>query len=507
MDLRQFVSGQPVLAAAVAWLLYVISLVVYRLWFSPLSKFPGPKLAAATLWYEFYYDALCHGRYTFEIMKMHQKYGPIVRISPHELHIDDPEYYDVLFSRDSPRDKYEYYTRQFGTPMAAISTVEHAHHRLRRSNMNPYFSMGRIRKLEPTIQALVDKLCARFREFKGTGTPLVVQHVYTCFSTEVISGYTMGSGFNYLDEPDFVPHWCDTLSGIAKATVFFKQYPLLLHIMKALPENFVGKMDPGMNLMFIFQRRCKVLIDSVIAEHAAPDYAEKRKSYDHPTFFHDILESNLPPEEKGPERLSQEIQGVIGAGSETVAKTLSWLTYYLVANQDKLDKLLEELNRLDPDQTASFVDFEKMPYLTSVMLEGLRLSYGVSSRLQRVAPDRNLQYKEWSIPAGTPVGMTSVMMHHNEDIFPDSHSFIPERWLDPAQRRYLEKYLVAFSKGSRQCVGINLARAELLLAIPKLFRQLKFELYETTVEDVTLAHDLFLPFPKKGSKGVRVLVV
>lgn len=51
--------------------------------------------------------------------------------------------------------------------------------------------------------------------------------------------------------------------------------------------------------------------------------------------------------------------------------------------------------------------------------------------------------------------MTSVMMHHNEDIFPDSHSFIPERWMDDKQRKYLDKYFVAFSKGSRQCVGIK----------------------------------------------------
>ncbi|KMU82130.1 cytochrome P450 [Coccidioides immitis RMSCC 3703] len=398
---------------------------------------------------------------------MHEKYGPIVRISPHELHINDPEYYDVLYSRDSPRDKYSYYTGQFGTPMAAISTISHAHHRLRRSNMNPYFSMARIRKLEPAIQILVDKLCNRLKEFKGTGVPIVVQYPYTCFSTDVISDYTMGTGFHYLDEPDFIPHWSETLSAIAKATVFFKPYPWLLYWLKALPEGLVGRVDPGMNLFFVFQRRCKVLINSVIREHSEPDYEEKRKSYDHPTFFHDILDSNLPPEEKGPERLAQEIQGVIGAGSETVAKTLTWLTYYLLENKDKMDKLLEELNRLDPDRTATVVDLEKMPYLTSVMLEALRISYGVSSRLQRICPDRDLQYKEWSIPAGTPVGMTSVMMHHNEDIFPDSYNFVPERWLDPDRRKYLERYLVAFSKGSRQCVGIKLGSIKLMREFPE----------------------------------------
>lgn len=50
-------------------------LVVYRLFFHPLAGFPGPKLAAATLWYETYYDVWLKGKYVFEIKDMHKKYG------------------------------------------------------------------------------------------------------------------------------------------------------------------------------------------------------------------------------------------------------------------------------------------------------------------------------------------------------------------------------------------------------------------------------------------------
>lgn len=54
---------------------YYFSLIIYRLQLSPLARFPGSKLAAATGWYEFYYDFFCHGTYIFEIEKMHKKYG------------------------------------------------------------------------------------------------------------------------------------------------------------------------------------------------------------------------------------------------------------------------------------------------------------------------------------------------------------------------------------------------------------------------------------------------
>ncbi|KAL2822793.1 cytochrome P450 [Aspergillus cavernicola] len=263
-----------------------------------------------------------------------------------------------------------------------------------------------------------------------------------------------------------------------------------------------------MGLVFQFQQRCNNIVERIIEEQKIQGSEKTTSQFSQPTLFHDVLNSNLPPEEKSPERLAQEVQVVIGAGAETTGKMLTWTTYYLLENPEKLNKLKAELNRLDPDQIATLIDFEKMPYLTCVMLEGLRLSYGVSSSFQRISPDRNLQFQKWSIPAGTPVGMTSTLIHYNEQIFPDSHEFIPERWMDQEKRKQNPSRDI-WSPSRRGLVSHNndsLARAEILLAIPNIVRRLDLELYETTREDVTIAHDLFLPFAREGRKGVRVLV-
>ena len=72
---ERLLSRETVTAGVAVLLLYVIGLIVHRLYFSPIAKFPGPKLAAATFWYEFYFDVVHPGQYTFQIRKMHQKYG------------------------------------------------------------------------------------------------------------------------------------------------------------------------------------------------------------------------------------------------------------------------------------------------------------------------------------------------------------------------------------------------------------------------------------------------
>lgn len=187
-----------------------------------------------------------------------------------------------------------------------------------------------------------------------------------------------------------------------------------------------------------------------------------------------------------------------------------------------LAKLKKELETAipNPSTLGALSSLEQLPYLTACVQEGLRLSCGVSSRLQRICPDEDLVFpdgkRNWTIPRGTPVSMTGTLIHYDPTVFPDPTAFRPERWLENPR---LDKYLVAFSRGSRQCIGINLAYAEIYLALAAIFRQYGslavrgkddvgvFELYDTTMRDVEIVGDGITPLTVPESKGVRLRIV
>jgi cytochrome P450 len=213
------------------------------------------------------------------------------------------------------------------------------------------------------------------------------------------------------------------------------------------------------------------------------------------------------------------------AGTLTTAWALDVIMFWLLSQPETLFKLKQELRQAIPDPNDIGIlplpTLEQLPYLSAVILEGLRLSYGVSCRLARISYE-DITYirgnESYLIPAGTPMGMTSTQIHHDERLFPNSKTFLPERWLDGDNvNKELEKYLLSFSGGSRQCVGINLAYAEMYSCLSAVWRvwgssecrgpddEGIFELYETGKRDVEIEIDHFLPIQQEGSKGIRVV--
>jgi cytochrome P450 len=98
--------------------------------------------------------------------------GPIVRISPFEVHVKDPDWYDELYTNGSrKRDKSAWFVGRSGGN-SVFGTIPHDHHRLRRSALNPFFSKRSIAAFEPVIQSTMNQLCLALEGYVADGNPV-----------------------------------------------------------------------------------------------------------------------------------------------------------------------------------------------------------------------------------------------------------------------------------------------------------------------------------------------
>ena len=224
------------------------------------------------------------------------------------------------------------------------------------------------------------------------------------------------------------------------------------------------------------------------------------------TILQGIMDSELPSSDKTVDRLHQEAMTIVGAGTETTGGTLDTITYHVLSNPPILKQLKAELTGAFPRPTDS-ISYEaarRLPYLSALINEGLRMAGSVSGRLARSNPAAPIVYDSFALEPGTVVSMTIRDLHTNPDIYPEPETFNPERWMDVNDRKRLEAYHVPFSRGSRSCIGRDLAMVEIYLAIANLFGRFDMKLFETNERDITIEHDFFAPFGASESKGLQV---
>ncbi|KAH9237209.1 hypothetical protein K456DRAFT_1830178 [Colletotrichum gloeosporioides 23] len=518
----------PPIPVAIAWpsvphllqsvvalcLLYGTVLATYRVTCHPLAAIPGPRLAAATFWYEIWFDVVRWGRYTHEIKRMHEVYGPIIRINPDEVHCSDPNFINTLYANGGKRrDKSSLFVAGFPSEYGGFGTLDHDHHRSRRSAASKHFSRAQIQRLERMVHAAAQRLCDKFLAHRGHG-PFDVAAAYSCYTADIISEYCFGEPFGFLRQPGWNPNFREAVYAMFHLIHIMRHFPFVAWLVDRVPTYVADSRTPRAGLT--------VTLPMMVRQAKAAYNAGIQMNQN--TLLFSLLSSNLPAEEKTEERLSGEANVFLAAGTETIATVLSLCTYHLLKNPEIVAKTRAELFAVvkNPEALPDWFVLERLPHLSGVIKETLRLMYGLSSRLPRIAPDEDVLYQgTWTppamtqavsvrhmIPRGYAMGMSAYLVHTDECLFPNPAKFAPERWLlrDGRKDRRLERYLLTFSRGSRQCLGMQLAYCELYIAVAALILRAmdNMRLFDTTDADVVYDFDLALGMPKRGGKGIRV---
>lgn len=133
--------------------------------------------------YEFYYDCIQRGQFIYKIRDLHEQYGPIIRINPHELHVADPAFYHTLYAAGSQkRNRDPYHASSLTLNGSVLASPDCSLHRKRRAALSPFFSAQNTRRLLPLVQERVEVLVAKLEELKDTGKIVNLLHAYAAFS-------------------------------------------------------------------------------------------------------------------------------------------------------------------------------------------------------------------------------------------------------------------------------------------------------------------------------------
>ncbi|KAL4964160.1 cytochrome P450 [Aspergillus stella-maris] len=501
-----------VFCLALALAIPFFSLAAYRAWLSPLSRFPGPTLAKASFWYEFYYDWFKPGMYHQKIQEMHRRYGPVVQITPDEIHISDAAYFNKVFVTAGTR-KTDMYVGPFrGTPFEDYIEIlrKHETHRLLRMPIQNSFSRGSVRSNEPHVVETVRMLASRLAEYKDTGRPVDMSNVLLSFAVDSVSASMCERPTRYLEDPEFNAVWFKSQKHGMTWLPLLAMLPRTMRrfIMRLL--NFISSVTPSTKA---YIPRKNTAYRAGFREALQPSPVVKFGSTERTVglkkrFGDDIYDL-------GGQLLQQ-------AGVNPMSSCLQTILTHLALNPAMRQKLRSELQSLlpgSPTTTTSGVSWqqlEQLTYLDACIKEGLRLGGGNMHRTARVFPETDLVVEGWTIPRGTAVAMTPYFMHMDEEAFPRPEKFDPERWLQgdgdgnggANAKRMMADYLVPFGKGSRDCLGRYQAQMTMCYLLNELYKPgaPELDLYETDETDVALVHGYMFPLPKLDSRGVRVLV-
>lgn len=171
---------------------------------------------------------------------------------------------------------------------------------------------------------------------------------------------------------------------------------------------------------------------------------------------------------------------MIVAGSETTATLLSGVTFYLLSNPQALAKITAEVrNSFKSEAEITITNANSLTYTLAVLNEALRIYPPTASTLPRLIPSHGCQIAGQYIPGNTAVGVNQWSAFHSPSNFKDPFKFIPERWMgEPEFENDNRKVVNPFSVGPRNCIGRNLAYAEMRVVLARMIWNFDMELCE-----------------------------
>lgn len=176
-----------------------------------------------------------------------------MRISPYELHINDPSYYETLYRQEGRWNKDSWAYDAFGAPTSSICSVDHDLHKRRRAPLNPFFSKVNVASRQHIVQRLAGTLCRRLYEASRAGAAVNLSTAVSAFTRDVATEFILGKNHDNLGSEDFGADMTNVLQSSGAIWRTTKHVRFLGPLMKALPVDWIEKTgDAGTKAFFGF---------------------------------------------------------------------------------------------------------------------------------------------------------------------------------------------------------------------------------------------------------------
>ncbi|KAI1775648.1 cytochrome P450 ClCP1 [Hypoxylon cercidicola] len=450
--------GNPVDLAVICsslLVVYFIGVVFYNVFLHPLRSFPGPLLWRVTPIARSI--KLMQGKLPFYVLDLHAKYGPIVRISPNELSFSDPQAWKDIYGHrhnGAPElPKYDGLYRIIDNVPAAIINSPRDEHSMLRRQLAHGFSERSMQAQEPIIGSYVDLLIRRLREQCNAGLTTLNMREWLNWTTfDVIGDLGFGSSFGCLEKSDYHP-WVRIL------TNSFIQIAFLVAFAHA---GFRPLVRIALRLGKTAINDNQALVRQKVSQRI--ELGVERP---------DLIEGLIKKNKEGVlsfEQIAANAATLIVAGSETTATLLSGIVYLLTTNPDKLEMLTKEVrSKFNNDNEITLTSVGSLTYMLACLNEALRRYPPVPVGLPRQVPKGGVFISGEFIPESTVVAVWQYAINHDAHFWTQPYSFAPERFMgDPKFKTDQLEAMQPFSVGPRNCIGRNLAYAEMRLILAKI---------------------------------------
>ncbi|KAJ3578918.1 hypothetical protein NPX13_g1649 [Xylaria arbuscula] len=376
------------------------------------------------------------------------RYGPIVRIGPNELAFSSPEAWRDIYGHKKVGEiefpKYDGTYHLFPhLPTSVINANREDHGALRRQ-LSHGFSDRSMREQEPIIGSYVDLLIKRLKDITKDEPIQNLRDWYNYTTFDIIGDLSFAR------------------RGVRLSAA------IRLPSMDQVDQPWASKMG--------------ILADTKHRSIVYEKVGERMKGGERPDFLEGLLrkKEELKLDQA---RLTMNASLLILAGSETTATLLTGATYLLATNPQALRKLEQEVrSAFKSDEEITLLSVGNLSYMLACLNESLRQYPPVAGGLPRWAPKGGAVIGGKFVPERTIVSIFQLAVNYDEHYWNEPEKFRPERWMEDSKSGDQLDAMQPFSVGPRNCIGRNLAYAEMRLILAKLVYNFDMSLAEDSRE-------------------------